>query len=348
MGLAFVVLAQQTTQQATPQQAPTTPGPDDFVYRVRVDLVLLSVAVTDHGGHYIRGLRPSDFRIFEDGIPQKMALFSEGGGQAEKLISDSDIPANATQPRPGKKPVSPNPNTDTVTVGGGGSNVFVVFDTSNFMYKSFALAEDAIAEFIRNLDPLDSVAVYGFSRNLLRAGSLSKDRQEALSGLRRAVAGDDTALYNSLLLTLKDARQVQGRKVIVVFSNGPDNGSMVSPEAVRELAESEGIPIYMISTQDATKDEISATVFRRLTDRTGGKAYFARGWRAQMDAFGSIREDLAHLYSLSYYPAVNANQGWRKVTVEVVGENAKKYHIRTRTGYRPRQYTGREAATLDQ
>src|ERR1022692_3990871 len=117
-----------------------------------------------------------------------------------------------------------------------------------------------------------------------------------LSGLRKTVAGDDTALYNSLLLTLQDAQQVSGRKVVVVFSNGPDNGSMVSPETVREMAESAGVPIYMISTSDATKDEISATVFRRITDRTGGKSYFARNWRSQSDAFVSIREDLGHLY----------------------------------------------------
>ena len=138
------------------------------------------------------------------------------------------------------------------------------------------------------------------------------------------------------MLTLKDAQQVSGRKVIVVFSNGPDNGSMVSPETVREMAESAGVPIYMISTSDATRDEISATVFRRITDRTGGKAYFARNWRAQNDAFASIREDLGHLYSLSYYPSANANTGWRKLTVELVGENGKKYKVRTRTGYQPK------------
>jgi hypothetical protein len=119
---------------------------------------------------------------------------------------------------------------------------------------------------------------------------------------------------------------------------------MVSPEAVREMAESDGIPIYMISTQDATKDEISATVFRRITERTGGKAYFARNWRAQNDAFASIRDDLAHLYLLSYYPASNSNLGWRKITVELTGDNAKRYRLRTRTGYRPRLRSDREVA----
>lgn len=316
-----------------PQQA-APPNPDDFVYRVRVDLVLLNVAVTDHGGKYIKGLRPSDFRIFEDGIPQRMALFSEGGGPMENLLKPGEVPVDASAPEPAGPGELGQQRIQLAS--GTGSNVFILFDTSNFMYKAFALAEDAIADFIRNLDPQDSVAVYGFSRNLMRASVLTRDRNVALAGLRHAVAGDDTALYNTLLLTLQDARQVTGRKVVVVFSNGPDNGSMVSPEAVREMAESEGIPIYMISTSDATKDEISATVFRRITERSGGKAYFARNWRAQADAFASVRDDLAHLYLLSYYPASNSNLGWRKITVELNGDNAKKYRIRTRTGYRPR------------
>ena len=54
-------------------------------------------------------------------------------------------------------------------------------------------------------------------------------------------------------------------------------------------------------------------------------------------AFASIRNDLAHLYGLSYYPQPNPNRGWRSITVKLVGERLKKYNIRTRNGYRPQQ-----------
>src|SRR5438105_3872526 len=91
-----------------------------------------------------------------------------------------------------------------------GTNVFVLFDTSNFMYRGFVYAEDAIADFVRGLDRADSVAVYSFSRNLSRASSLTRDRSDAIAGLRKSVAGDDTALYNALLLTLRDAAKVPG------------------------------------------------------------------------------------------------------------------------------------------
>ena len=83
-----------------------------------------------------------------------------------------------------------------------GTNVFVLFDTSNYMYRGFVYASDAIADFVRGLDRADSVAVYTYSRNLSRAAELSHDRNDAIFGLRKAVAGDDSALYNALLLTL--------------------------------------------------------------------------------------------------------------------------------------------------
>jgi hypothetical protein len=103
---------------------------------------------------------------------------------------------------------------------------------------------------VRRLDRADSVAVYTYSRNLSRAATLTRDRGDAIGGLRKSVAGDDAALYNALPLTLRDAAEVPGRKVAIVFFNGPDNASMVAPDDVREVAEDEGIPIYVISTNE--------------------------------------------------------------------------------------------------
>ena len=151
---------------------------------------------------------------------------------------------------------------------------------------------------------------------------------------RTTVAGDDAALYNCLLLTVQDAAHFTGRKVIVVFSNGPDNYSMVPPEDVAELAQSTGTTIYMVSTVDAHLEPISNAVFQRMTAATGGKVYFAHSWKDEQSAFASIRDDLAHLYSLSYYPKPNTNRGWRTITVRLASDQHKRYHIRTRDGYR--------------
>ena len=303
--------------------------------RVTVNLVQLNVAVTDSKGNYVTGLHPSDFVVAEDGITEKIATFGEGNEPVHRLADDAPVnDAAGPPPAPAEAvPAADPPQTLGSMIAG--ANVFILFDTSNYMYRGFVFAQDAIADFVRSLENADKVAVYSYSRDLSRAAPLTADRAQVLRGVRSTVAGDDAALYNCLLLTVKDAAQFTGKKVIVVFSNGPDNSSMVPPEDVAELAQSTGTAIYMISTQQAKLEPVSTAVFERMTAATGGKAYFAKSWRDERQAFASIRDDLAHLYSLSYYPQPNPNRGWRTITVKLVGERLKKYHIRTRDGYRP-------------
>jgi len=298
------------------------------IFRVKVDMVVLSYQVTDSKNHYIKGLKPGDFRVYEDGILQKISTFAEGSNTPVAVAVDG-----TTRPllevRQEALPGIEKPDAFV------GTNVFVLFDTSNFMYKGFVYAEDAITDFVRGLDGADSVAVYTFSRNLSRAASLTREKSDAISGLRKAVAGDDTALYNALLLTLRDAAKVPGRKVVIVFSNGPDNASMVAPDDVRAVAEDEGIPIYVISTSEVNKDPISSSVFRRLAQRTGGKAYWARTWQKQVEALEDVREEMSNAYTVTYYPAANPNDGFRKLQVEIISDPGKKLRVKYRPGYRP-------------
>jgi len=314
MGLIFLLVA-----LAVAQDRPT--------FRVKVDLVVLSFTITDGKGHYINGLQPKDFRILEDGIPQKLSSFAEGNKPPLEVEADGSLRPMQVSDQ-GKVEGRP----DAVV----GTNVFVLFDTSNYMYRGFVYASDAIADFVRGLDRADSVAVYTYSRNLTRAASLTKERNLAVSGLRNAVAGDDSALYNCLLLTLRDAARVPGRKVVIVFSNGPDNASMVAPDDVRAVAEDEGIPIYVISTNEVNKDPVSSNVFKRISNGTGGKSYFAKTWQKQVEAFEAIREDLGNSYTVTYYPQSNPNEGFRKISVEILSDVGKKYRVQARPGYRPR------------
>ena len=304
---------------------------------VIVNMVQLNVAVTDDKGNYVTGLRPQDFAVNEDGIAEKIATFSEGNEPTRRI---ADVAPEVQAAAPDNEHVASQPQAagdppQTLGTLIAGANVYILFDTSNYMYRGFVFAQDAIADFIRSLESADRIAFYSYSRDISRGALLTSDRAQVLRGVRSTVAGDDAALYNCLLLTIKDAAKVEGRKVVVVFSNGPDNSSMVPPEDVAELAQSTGIPIYMISTQQAKLEPVSTAVFERMTAATGGKAYFAKNWKDERKAFASIRDDLAHLYGLSYYPQPNPNRGWRTISVKLVGERLKKYHIRTRNGYRP-------------
>src|SRR3984893_16207819 len=224
------------------ESAPPPPAPDasasdtDTVFRVNVDMVQLNVEVIDRKGNYVTGLRPTDFAIVEDSIPQKLATFEEGNQDPITLL-------NTSQPPAANPPASSGSDSGTGTASGSpqfssaGANVFILFDTSNYMYRGFVFAQDSISDFVRSLEGVSKVALYSYSRDLDRVASLTADRTQVLRGIRSTGAGDDAALYNCVLLTVKDAAQLTGKKAIVVFSNGPDNASLVPPEDVAELAQ---------------------------------------------------------------------------------------------------------------
>ena len=309
--------------------------------RVHVNLVQLNVAVTDSKGNYITGLRPEDFVIMEDKVPQKLNTFEEGN-------FNPGAPGTVAAPTAGKVAGASGDSGQTLPAISStgvrisplaGADVFILFDTSNYMYRGFVFAQDAISDFVRSMDDASKIAFYSYSRDLSRATMLTADRFHVVNGVRSTVAGDDAALYNSLLLTVKDAAPLTGRKAIVVFSNGPDNASSIPPEDVAELAQSTGPIIYIVSTRQAQDDLVSAAAFERMSRVTGGKAYFAGNWKKETQAFASIRNDLGHLYALSYYPQPNPNHGWRSISVKLAGKDLQKYHIRTRDGYSLQQQT---------
>jgi len=144
---------------------------DRPTFRIKVDMVVLSFTVTDSKGKYINGLKPSDFRVTEDGIPQKINTFGEGNRPPLQVLDNGTTrPLNAALPGSDAEAKPAEVRTDSFV----GTNVFVLFDTSNYMYRGFVYASDAIADFVRGLDRADSVAVYTFSRNLSRAAPFAR------------------------------------------------------------------------------------------------------------------------------------------------------------------------------
>lgn len=277
------------------------------LFHVDVGMVVVSFTVRDEQGKYVSGLRPDQIVVREDNTVQRIRSFTEG-------------PADALE----------SPYT--------ASSIFVLFDTSNCMYEGFAREEDEIEKFIRGLDPRQAVAVYSFSHNMARLAPLTSDHEQAIRGLRTASAGDSTAVLNCLLLAVRDAAQVPGRKAVVVFSNGPDDTSTVTPRDVARVAREEGVSVYIISTR--AHDAVSENAFNLLAGASGGQLFLASAAPAQVEAFRTIGEDMKHTYTLTYYPAPNQNDGWRHLQVEVRGEAAQQYHVNARTGYWPSHHMG--------
>src|ERR1700752_2965610 len=131
--------------------------------RVVVNLVQLNVAVTDKNGNYVTGLHPNDFAILEDGITENAATFAEGEEPAHRLDAFGGRSPAAGPDGDQAKRSSDSPQTFDSLING--ANVFILFDTSNYMYRGFVFAQDAIAEFVRTIDHPDRVAFYYFSRD---------------------------------------------------------------------------------------------------------------------------------------------------------------------------------------
>ena len=171
---------------------------DRPTFRVKVDMVVLSFTITDSKGKYVNNLKPKDFRILEDTIPQKMNSFSEGNKPPVQINPDGTTQTIVVD--------AANPDATRSSDAFVGTNVFVLFDTSNYMYRGFVYASDAIADFIRGLDRADSVAVYTYSRNLSRAAPLTKERNQAIFGLRNAVAAYETEMIRFDAARVADLR----------------------------------------------------------------------------------------------------------------------------------------------
>jgi Ca-activated chloride channel family protein len=185
--------------------------------RVVVNMVQLNVAVTDDKGNYVTGLKPKDFVVAEDGIRETIATFAEGNAPAQRLVGSTPEPAAPAESTPDTANLPASVTSSGLASLASGANVFILFDTSNYMYRGFVFAQDAIADFVRSLDNPHKIALYSYSRDLSRVSRLTSDRNQVLRSVRSTVAGDDAALYNCLLLTVKDASHYIGRKVVVVF-----------------------------------------------------------------------------------------------------------------------------------
>jgi len=269
------------------------------VFRANVNSVVVTFTVSDGRGRYVKDLRQKDLQVFEDGVEQKVLSFE---GQDVSAPTDSASQAN---------------------------RVWILFDTSNVMYGGFPQAEDCIAAFTRSLAPGTAVAVYSFTRNVTRLAEPTLDHEAAVGRMRQATVGDDTALFDSILVTLRDAARLPGRNTLVVFSNGPDDSSMLTPDDVAQVANDAGIPIYVVSTH--MTDDSAQPLLSRITAVTGGRAYDAPTLVKQQAAYRSIREDLRNSYMVAYAPPPHSGFGFHKIEVRI--PSAPGSEVRARSGY---------------
>ena len=261
--------------------------------RVDVDAVQLTVVVQDHRGRFVRGLAQEAFQVFQDGRPQTLAHF-----------------ANERVPL----------------------EVVAAIDMSGSMTEAMPQVREAAARFLAALAPDHQVTVLAFNDNvftLSRRGAAPEARRRALA---RLTPWGGTALYDAILAALDVLGAQQGRRALVVFTDGADQQSHATFGDVQRRVESSDATMYMIGQGDATTNPALRRLLERLAAVSGGRAFFEARPDALDAVFVQIIEELSSQYLLSYQPDAPVRDGeWHAIRVEV---DRGEYRVRTRQGFR--------------
>ncbi len=273
---------------------------DDDVVRVNTDLVVLNVTVTDKAGQYVKALKASDFKVYEDGV---------------------EVPANMIA---------------SFSMQESPYAAVVLLDSSGSMEARFSLARSAAIRFLDGLRDEDVAAVYRFDSKVEKVQEFSGGRD--LAPIAYAIHAKGMTTLNDAIVeaskTLADRPEV--RKAIVILSDGMDTYSKASSEKAVESALAVGASIFAVDMSAleiaGTSNRQSAAQLKGFADKTGGRFVATPGGPALRDAFTGIADELGHQYTISYRPLNRKHDGkWRAIEVKLA---RPELTVRTRKGYR--------------
>jgi Ca-activated chloride channel family protein len=270
---------------------------DRYMEEIEVNLVELPVTVSDATGNPIAGLTQPNFSVFEDGKPQTIRSFNYA----------SNLP---------------------LSVG-------LLVDHSGSMEKRMAATKEAAAEFFKDImKPGDRAFVGGFSFDSTQLAPFVTDvasLREQVEGLPEASGG--TSLYDAIVTGLYRFRNLQGRKALIVLTDGEDTTSRVTFEDMLTYVRASHLPIYFIGIGMGFSDMAGTAKMRSLAAETGGVAYFIGNVKELKATYTKLENDLRSQYLVSYNTeSSKKDTKYRTVEVKVNRPDAK---VRTIRGFIP-------------
>ena len=275
-------------------------------FKSGVDLVALSVVVTDGRDRFVSGLSAADFAVSEDGVRQEITFFSA-----------TPVPIDLA----------------------------LVLDTSASMVDKMAVVHEAATGFVSSARPGDRVTIVDVKDGVRVLHPLDEDFDAARAAIRATSARGGTALYNGLYMTLREmakSRRSNGevrRQAIVVLSDGDDTASLVGFDDVMDAAKESGIAIYTITLRTELQRLLAHNrthvaggfAMRALAQETGAKAFHPESAAELTGVYGKIAEELASQYALAYTSTNTSRDGeYRRVNVQITQPGIR---ARTRSGY---------------
>jgi Ca-activated chloride channel homolog len=274
----------------------------DTTFKVNVKLVNVFVTVTDERGAPVASLKKDNFEVREDGKEQKISVFDK----------ESALPLS----------------------------IVLAVDTSLSTRKDLPLELASARRFAHAiLRPIDALSVYQFSEIVNEVVPFTSDLSRIDRGIDRIRMGSATAVYDALFLGARALEPRQGRKVMVIITDGGDTMSKVDyKEAVRAAEEAEAILYSIIVVPieaSAGRDTGGEHALIQLSSDTGGKYFYAKSLSQLDDAFRQISDELRTQYLLAYYPSQRLSDSeFRRILVTVNGLPASSnFKVRNRIGY---------------
>jgi VWFA-related protein len=270
-------------------------------FKSGVDLVSLDVCVRSRDGRPTSDLKPEDFLILENNIPQQIALFSTEG-RVRLAVA------------------------------------LLVDNSASMAGRRLERARVAAAEFLGILRSDDLVEVISFNERVNLGYPLGTDHEQAKLSLNAISAAGMTRLYEAVLVALRRLERAQHsrtdeyRNVMILLSDGEDTGSRLPFDDVLEDVRRSDVLVYTISLRTDEHDRVAPVwQMARLAYDTGGQAVAVRDLAGLTQIYEDIGVELLHLYRLAYVPSTPVRDGsWRSVSVRVP---TKDLVIRTRSGY---------------
>ena len=260
--------------------------------KVNVDVVQVTVTVSDGHGRFVRNLPRTAFRVLEDGKPQGITHFTS-----------EDVPLE----------------------------IVVAIDISGSMTPAMPKLKTAVKEFLKDVPNQDLVTLLGFNDNIFTLTRKAGDVAERSRAVDRLAPWGSTALYDVILRGAEMLGRQTGRKALIVFTDGEDQGSHATINDVERRLQSSDVTLYMIGQGRGVTLDTLKKVMERLANPTGGRALFTDSIDELHDSFADLLDELSNQYLLGYEPTNTKHDDvWRKIKVEVDGH----HEVRARQGYR--------------
>jgi VWFA-related protein len=315
-------------QPKTPAAAkPTknqTAADDDDVVRVDTDLANILLTALDKDKRFITTLRKEDVRVMEDNAPQEISIFER----------ETDLPLTLA----------------------------ILIDTSRSQEAILPDEKAAAHTFIDSVmrPDKDQATVISFTGEAVLQESLTNDPEKLRKAVERVVVeipdGDPrcegnvtldseprcwTGVQDALWVTINEVLSQtpdRTRRAIILLSDGDDTGSQTKKQEVIDFAVKNNVVIYSIGIRDNNypNGKLDDGALRKVSEKTGGRAFFPRDKPALDAAFAQIQQELRSQYLIAYQPANRKRDGsFRQVTIEIVNPELRKQKLRLlyRQGY---------------